>query len=92
MFRRIKLVAAALMALSATFIGSGAGIAATECELLDRGNEISRSAHSRIAVLVPYWNWYGFPGNYTAAYMCIQIVGFTTVGIIAALVLGKRTA
>src|SRR6266571_6691779 len=29
MFRRIKLVAAALMALSATFIGSGAGIAAT---------------------------------------------------------------
>jgi len=29
MFRRIKLVAAALMALSAAFVGSGAGIAAT---------------------------------------------------------------
>jgi hypothetical protein len=32
---------------------------------------------------VSYWNWYGFPGNYTAAYMFIQIVGFAIVGLIA---------
>jgi hypothetical protein len=43
-----------------------------------------------IATNLPYWNWYDFPGNYTAAYMTIQIVGFILVGIIAALVLRKR--
>ena len=30
-----------------------------------------------------YWNWYGFPANYTQAYMLIQIVGFVCVGIVA---------
>ena len=29
-----------------------------------------------IATNVSYWNWYGFPTNYTAAYMLIQVVGF----------------
>ena len=26
-----------------------------------------------IATNVSYWNWYGFPANYTAAYMFIQV-------------------
>src|SRR6266571_4396515 len=43
-----------------------------------------------IATNVSYWNWYGFPSVYTASYMFIQIVGFLCVGIVAALVLGKR--
>jgi len=43
-----------------------------------------------IATNVSYWNWYGFPAVYTAAYMFIQVVGFVCVGIVAALVLGKR--
>jgi hypothetical protein len=43
-----------------------------------------------IATNVSYWNWYGFPAVYTAAYMFIQVVGFICVGIVAALVLGKR--
>jgi hypothetical protein len=43
-----------------------------------------------IATNVSYWNWYGFPCVYTAAYMSIQIIGFLCVGIVAALVLGKR--
>jgi len=30
-----------------------------------------------------YWNWYGFPANYTQAYMLVQIVGFVCVGIVA---------
>ena len=30
-----------------------------------------------------YWNWYGFPANYTQAYMFIQLVGFIFVGLIA---------
>ena len=37
-----------------------------------------------------YWNWYGFPGVYTASYMLIEIVGFVLVGVAAALVLRKR--
>jgi hypothetical protein len=43
-----------------------------------------------IATNVPYWNWYGFPCVYTVSYMSIQIIGFLLVGIVAALVLGKR--
>ena len=39
-----------------------------------------------IATNVSYWNWYGFPAVYTAAYMFIQVVGFICVGIVAALV------
>ena len=38
---------------------------------------------------IPYWNWYGFPSNYTAAYMFTEIVGFLFVGVVAALLLPK---
>ena len=40
-----------------------------------------------LATNVSYWNWYGFPSVYTAAYMLIQIVGFLCIGLVAALVL-----
>jgi hypothetical protein len=40
---------------------------------------------------VSYWNWYGFPGVYTASYMLIEIVGFFLVGIVAAMILRKRS-
>ena len=40
-----------------------------------------------IATNVSYWNWYGFPTVYTAAYMFIQLVGFLCVGLVAGLVL-----
>jgi uncharacterized membrane protein YkgB len=40
---------------------------------------------------VSYWNWYGFPGVYTASYILIEIVGFLLVGIVAALLLRKRS-
>jgi hypothetical protein len=43
-----------------------------------------------ITTNVSYWNWYGFPGVYTASYILIEIVGFVLVGVAAALVLGKR--
>jgi hypothetical protein len=42
-----------------------------------------------ITTNMSYWNWYGFPGNYTAAYMFVEIVGYLVVGVVAALVLGK---
>ena len=44
-----------------------------------------------ITTNIPYWNWYGFPSNYTAAYMLIEIVGFLWVGLVAALVLKSRS-
>jgi hypothetical protein len=44
-----------------------------------------------IATNVPYMNWYGFPKIYGIGYMTTQIVGFLLVGIVAALILGKRT-
>ena len=42
-----------------------------------------------IATNVSYWNWYGFPGIYIAAYIFTQVVGFACVGFIAALLLRK---
>jgi hypothetical protein len=44
-----------------------------------------------ITTNVSYWNWYGFPGVYTASYILVEIVGFVLVGVIAALVLRKRS-
>jgi len=44
-----------------------------------------------IATNVSYWNWYGFPCLYTVSYMFIQIIGFLCVGLVAALVLRKRS-
>ena len=41
---------------------------------------------------VSYWNWYGFPGVYIASYILIEIVGFLLVGIVAALLLRKRSS
>ena len=39
---------------------------------------------SSIATNVEYWNWYGFPGNYTIAIMADKIIGFLAVGLIVA--------
>ena len=44
-----------------------------------------------ITTNIPYWNWYGFPSNYTAAYMAIEIIGFLCVGLVAALLLKNRS-
>jgi hypothetical protein len=45
-----------------------------------------------ITTNLSYWNWYGFPGIYTASYIMIQIVGFVLVGVIAGLMLRKRSS
>ena len=44
-----------------------------------------------ITTNIPYWNWYGFPSRYTAAYMFIEIIGFLCVGLVAALLLKSRS-
>jgi len=38
---------------------------------------------------VSYWNWYGFPSNYTAVYMRTQIVGYVCVGAVAGALMRK---
>jgi len=38
---------------------------------------------------VSYWNWYGFPTNYTAVYILTQIVGFVCVGAVAGAIMRK---
>jgi hypothetical protein len=43
-----------------------------------------------IATNVSYWNWYGFPATYTAAYMTTGVVGFICVGLVAAAVMKER--
>ena len=40
-----------------------------------------------ITTNISYWNWYGFPGSYTAAYLTIEVVGYLVVGILAALIM-----
>jgi hypothetical protein len=45
-----------------------------------------------ITTNIPYWNWYGFPSNYTAAYMFIEILGFFCAGVVAAWLLPKQRA
>lgn len=37
-----------------------------------------------IATNVSYWNWYGFPKRYIAAYILIQVIGFAVVGLVGA--------
>jgi hypothetical protein len=44
-----------------------------------------------ITTNISYWNWYGFPASYTAAYMTIEIVGYLVIGIVAALVMKNGT-
>ena len=37
-----------------------------------------------IGTNLSYWNWYGFPATYTAAYITTQMAGFLCVGLVAA--------
>ena len=37
-----------------------------------------------ISTNVSYWNWYGFPGNYTLAYTLTIAMGFVCAGLVAA--------
>ena len=37
-----------------------------------------------ISTNISYWNWYGFPGNYTVAYISVIAMGFVCAGLVAA--------
>jgi hypothetical protein len=40
---------------------------------------------------VSYWNWYGFPGDYTIAYASIDVIGYVVAGLAIAAILKQRT-
>jgi hypothetical protein len=37
-----------------------------------------------ISTNISYWNWYGFPGNYTVAYISTIAMGFVCAGLVVA--------
>ena len=37
-----------------------------------------------ISTNVSYWTFYGFPGNYTLAYICVVAMGFVVAGLVVA--------
>ena len=43
-----------------------------------------------LATNVEYWDWYGFPTNYTLAYMLDKVIGFLVVGLLIAVVTRRR--
>jgi hypothetical protein len=45
-----------------------------------------------LATNVPYWNWYGFPGDYTVAQVFMEIAGFFFAGLAIALVFRRAPA
>jgi large-conductance mechanosensitive channel len=47
---------------------------------------------SGLATNVEYWNWYGFPANYTLAAVVDEIIGFLVVGLIVAALVKPATA
>jgi hypothetical protein len=43
-----------------------------------------------LSVLVPYWNWYRFPGSFTWAALVEQLIGWLLAGAVMAWWLGRR--
>jgi hypothetical protein len=43
-----------------------------------------------ITTNISYWNWYGFPSDYTAVYGGIEIVGYVAAGLVIAAVLPRN--
>jgi hypothetical protein len=56
------------------------------------GFVIAAAIMAAITTNIPYWNWYGFPVNYTAAYMGIELVGYLVAGLVVASILKPRAA
>ncbi|HWC19582.1 MAG TPA: hypothetical protein VG498_21395 [Terriglobales bacterium] len=40
-----------------------------------------------ITTNVSYWTWYGFPANYTIAYVFTEVMGYVCIGLVAAAII-----
>lgn len=56
------------------------------------GFVVCLGAIAAVTTNIEYWNWYGFPGNYTAAYIFDKLVGFLVVGLVLASVMRVKVA
>jgi hypothetical protein len=45
-----------------------------------------------LAVNLPYWNWYGFPANYTLAQFADQVLAFFAAGLVLAGIVKPRAS
>jgi hypothetical protein len=45
-----------------------------------------------IGINIEYWNWYGFPANYTVATIADKFIGFLIVGLVAAALVKPASA
>ena len=43
-------------------------------------------------ICVPYWNWYGFPGNFVLAQIADRMIGFTLAGLAIAAIVNPSKA
>lgn len=77
------------MALIAAILLSWAGLASFAARV---GFVTLAGIMAALLTNVQYWNWYGFPANYTLATMATQVIGFFLAGIIIALIVRGRSA
>jgi hypothetical protein len=47
---------------------------------------------SSLLIDLPYWNWYGFPGNYTAEHLAEMVLTWGVTGLALAAVVKPRSA
>jgi hypothetical protein len=85
----IEFVTEVVLTILAAFLLAQTSITGFACRI---GFFLVVGILAAIATNVPYWNWYGFPKVYTFGLMLTEIVAFFLAGIVAALVLEKRTA
>ena len=45
-----------------------------------------------ITTNIPYWNWYGFPFDYTLGYAFVEFVGYVAAGLAIAAILKPKVA
>lgn len=55
------------------------------------GAVVAMGVSSAIATNISYWNWYGFPLDYTMAQIFVEIVSALVAGLAIAFVLKSRT-
>jgi hypothetical protein len=47
------------------------------------GLVVAIGAAAAVTTNVPYWNWYGFPNDYTLSYMSVEFVAYLAAGLVA---------
>jgi len=54
------------------------------------GIALAASVFAWLSTMIPYWNWYRFPTNFTLAALVEQVIGWLLAGAVMAWWLGRR--